>query len=493
MNRAGRSIAYHAVMKDNQGITRRDMFHAAAGGLAGLSWSATASAKDATGPATTQPSARPKNIIFLVSDGMSMGVPSLAEPFAKLHRGRPTRLWQLLRAGGTTLGWFDMTSANSLVTDSAAAATSWGGGQRVNNGAINVTPDGQRLEPIARRCQAAGKPVGLVTTTRITHATPAGFAAVHPNRHAEDAIATQYLGEVDVLLGGGRRHFDANQRSDGRDLRQVYAEAGYTVIDDRLALERYDNQSRCLGLFSDSHMPYVLDWRQDPQLQRAVPRLPAMTRCALNQLQGRSEGFLLQVEAGRVDHAAHANDAAAILHEQLEFDDAVAEALAFAEGDGETLVVVTSDHGNANPGLNGIGGGYVDTTASFKQVLKTTASFDQILPQLRELKSDQQTPAKVRKVVHQHTDIALSDAEATQLLNVLKDNGYDELNQQHHNLRGVLGQCLGNHHGIQWTGTSHTADLPMIAAVGPGQDAFAGLLRNTDAYDRLTELMNVSA
>src|SRR5690606_14792938 len=106
----------------------------------------------------------------------------------------------------------------SPVTDSAAAASAWGSGSRIFNWAMNMLPDGRALTPIAPLAKRAGRAVGLVTTTRITHATPAGFAAAAPSRNLEDDIAPQYLDVVDVLLGGGRRHFDSAQRRDKRDL-----------------------------------------------------------------------------------------------------------------------------------------------------------------------------------------------------------------------------------------------------------------------------------
>lgn len=100
----------------------------------------------------------PRNIIFMVADGMSLGVPTLAEPFSKLARGTSTNWWTLAASAEVSRGWFDMRSLDSLVTDSAAAASSWGSGARVSNGAVNVLLDGTRLTPIADVAPGLGRP-----------------------------------------------------------------------------------------------------------------------------------------------------------------------------------------------------------------------------------------------------------------------------------------------------------------------------------------------
>jgi alkaline phosphatase len=112
---------------------------------------------------------------------------------------------------------------------------------------------------------------------------------------------------------------------------------------------------KVLGLFYDSHLPYTIDHIHSDALKRTVPTLAEMTRKALEILGDAPNGFLLQVEGGRVDHAAHANDAASIMWDQLAFDDAVEVVYEFVAKRDDTLMIVTSDHGNANPGLNGMG------------------------------------------------------------------------------------------------------------------------------------------
>ena len=145
---------------------------------------------------------RAKNLIFLVVDGMGVGTYSLGHHWSLRNLGKPLNWVSLYSFPGIKRVVQDTASASSPVTDSAAAASAWGSGQRVVNGAINVDVNGASLTPLYSYAKAAGKVTGLVTTCRLTHATPAGFVANVPKRDMEDTIARQYLErKVDVLLG----------------------------------------------------------------------------------------------------------------------------------------------------------------------------------------------------------------------------------------------------------------------------------------------------
>ncbi|MCS7008968.1 MAG: alkaline phosphatase, partial [Chthoniobacterales bacterium] len=288
-----------------------------------------------------------KNIIFLVSDGMSAGVLGLAEQFLRMKTGRETNWCRLIRENRCVNGLMDTASLDSLVTDSAAASTAWGSGFRVRNGSINCLPDGTKLTPIAQIAKERGKRIGVVTTATVTHATPAGFAAITPNRDDEFLIASQYLGLVDVALGGGSYFFLPESRLDRKDLVRSFQEHGYTFVENREQLRAVpQNTSKMLGLFSSSHLPYRIDVEGNDFLVGRIPSLAEMTEIALRVLKN-SEGFLLQVEGARIDHAAHHNDIATLLREQLEFDQAIGVVLNFVAEYPDTLVIITTDHGNS--------------------------------------------------------------------------------------------------------------------------------------------------
>ena len=176
---------------------------------------------------------KPKGIVFCVSDGMSQGVLSMTEAFSKQLRGKGTAWWELMSGQKAVMGLMDTASATSMVTDSAAASSAWGGGKRVPNGKINVDVDGKHRESIGETVHKEGVKIGLVSTASITHATPAGFAATVPSRGQEDRIAEQYLNRVDVILGGGSKFFDKNGRKDKKDLAGEFAKANYEVVGSR--------------------------------------------------------------------------------------------------------------------------------------------------------------------------------------------------------------------------------------------------------------------
>ncbi|MCC6578816.1 MAG: alkaline phosphatase [Phycisphaeraceae bacterium] len=474
---------------------------AAAAGAAVLPWSSVRGEAMASVPAT-QPdrAATVHNVIFMVSDGMSMGVLSLAEMRRQMDGGSPTHWGQMLRDAGTEQGMYDTSSANSLVTDSAAAASAWASGRRVNNATLNILPSGEKRTPIGRLVRQSGRRLGLVSTTTITHATPAGFAAMVTHRDQEPTIAAQYLDEVgvDVLLGGGSKFFRPEGRDDRRDLLGDYRKAGYAVVQSAGELDAWRPGSggsggsggseggKLLGLFADSHVPFELDRRADVDVRTAVPTLARMTQRAIDALATGPKGFFLLVEGGRVDHAAHNNDAAAIIEEQLAFDDAIGVALAFARDRDDTLVVVTTDHGNSNPGLLGMGAEYLDSTNLFRQLRQVRRSFEWITQQIAARGNHANT---ITQIVAQATGMSLREPEAAALAASLNSQPVPELQQQHRTFVGLLGQMIANRTGVAFNGTAHTSDWAPLSAIGPRQEQFAGVHRNVDVFTCLTTIL----
>ncbi len=206
-----------------------------------------------------------------------------------------------------------------------------------------------------------------------------------------------------------------------------------------------------------------------------------MTKAALEVLEKNPNGFLLQVEGGRVDHAAHANDAGAIFPDQVAFDDAMEVVLDFVERNPDTLMVVTTDHGNSNPGLTGMGPGYTYSTLYFERLTKMKGSYDELNFRLGNM--GEMTIEKMKKAISDLMLIDLSDEEANDLVLAYTNVGVHEINVHHKNFTGILGQVLGNHTGIFWTGNTHTEDYAIILTKGAGQEMFTGLMKNTDAFE----------
>ena len=445
-------------------------------------------------------SAEVKNVIFMVADGMSPGVHPLAEEFSKMMRGGGTVWHELLAKPETVRGLFDMASLNSMVTDSSSASTSWSTGSRIFNAQVNVLPDGTKLTPIAHLVRSHGKRVGLVTTCTCTHATPAGFAAIEKKRDNEESIGDQYRAVCDIVLGGGLKFFDPKLRKDKKDALAEFRADGFTVCLNKTELAAAaPSAQKILGLFADGHLPFRVDHQENPILQSRVPTLAEMSKTAIEFLDKSSpNGFLLQLEGGRVDHGAHNNDAAAMLWDQLAFDDAVRVALDYAQRKGDTLVVLCTDHGNSNPGLFGVGAEYAESNQAFARLAGFKGSYVALARQFgQELeykvkKGDTlriPDPRDVQDMVKGLTALSLTQTEAWYICEGLARLGPVNINKQFEKLSGILGQVFSNHTGIGWIGSTHTSDYVITTAVGPGAGQFAGLVRNTDVFHKLTRLM----
>lgn len=463
-------------------IERRDWLKAA--GLASAA-SLLAGARASADPAGT-PAAKVRGVVFMVSDGMSPGVLTLAESYSRLTRKHGTQWWALLNEKKAARGLMDTASANSMVTDSAAASSAWGGGQRVNNGAINFTPDGKAMTPIAAILKTMDVRIGLVSTATITHATPAGFAASVAARKEEDDISPQYLERVDVLLGGGSGHFSAKDRADKRDLAGDFAKAGYGVVKDRNSMLEA-REEKLLGTFTRGHLPFSIDRDQNPAMAAAVPTLTEMTQAALGRFLASDKPFLLQVEGARIDHAAHLNDIAALLGDQLAFDDALAAVRVMIGSRDDILLVVTSDHGNSNPGLNGVGKSYDESTPHFARITEMTASHERIFAEWEKITGG--GSKQLTALVKRHLKFTLKADEASALARIIKKQSVLEWSEQLRKPEGLLGQFAGNHTGIGWTGTTHTSDPTLISALGPQSDRFTGMVKNSDVFGHLIEML----
>src|SRR5690606_7816483 len=160
-----------------------------------------------------------KNIIFMVSDGMSIGTLNMANLHLNRQFGHDGNWIKHYKENRVTSALMDTASANSIVTDSSAGSSSWGGGFRVNNGSLNVGPNGEKYKPILQKFKRVGKKVGCVTTVAITHATPAGFCVNSESRNSQASIADQYLDlQFDVMMGGGNQFFASDKRKDKKDM-----------------------------------------------------------------------------------------------------------------------------------------------------------------------------------------------------------------------------------------------------------------------------------
>lgn len=302
-----------------------------------------------------------KNVIIMIGDGMGFPQMTLARIEKSGENLSRYASVELAMDGMEHSGYVSTHSANSFVTDSAPAATAIATGVKTNNGvigqdatAIPKVRDGQNLTTILELAEKAGLSTGLVTTTRVTHATPAGFYAHVDNRDNESEIADQLVqSNVEVILGGGLQYFVGkndtgfpgieSKRNDNRTVLADFASRGYVCVFNGTAFDGIERNKteKLLGLFDGSHMLYELQREASTEKE---PSLAEMTVMATSILSKNPKGFFLMVEGGRIDHAGHERNQSHNVADTLAFDDAVKSALDFARQNNDTLVIVTADH-----------------------------------------------------------------------------------------------------------------------------------------------------
>lgn len=418
-----------------------------------------------------------KNIIFMVSDGMSTGTLNMADMYLNRKTGKGSNWLQLYKEQRINRALMDTASASSIVTDSSAGSSSWGGGFRVNNGSLNVGPNGEMHMPIWQKFKKAGKMAGCVTTVPITHATPAGFCVNSKSRNAQEDIAEQYLElGFDIMMGGGNNYFSADIRKDKKDVYAQYKAKGWQVARNRQEMMAADNSKPILGVFADDGLPYNIDRTNDKALTDSTPTLAEMAQKAIDRMKGNKNGFVLQIEAGKVDWGAHANDIGALLYDQVGFDEAIKVAIDFAAKDGETLVIITTDHGNANPGV--ISG--KEANDNFDSIQKYTHTNEWILNSIKP----GDTVAKVREIVESANATAISEEDAKTVLTY-----YDGLHKEEgglYNYKKVpfktFAQIQQKHNSVGWISMDHSADYVELAMFGPGSELLKPFVKNTDLH-----------
>lgn len=427
-----------------------------------------------------------KSIIFMVSDGMSTGTLNMASLMRRRKEGKLGHWMGLYEKNNVTRALMDTASASSMVTDSAAASSSWGGGKRVLNGSLNVNADGSFNTPILQKFKNAGKSVGCVTTVPITHATPAGFCVNSPKRSDMAGIALQYLDlRFDVMMGGGTEFFDAQKRADKQDVFGKFERSGFKVVKDRKAMHAIaaHEEKPILGVFHDDGLPYTLDRETDEELKVHIPSLAEMTKTAISKLKHNRQGFVLQVEGGKVDWAAHANDAPALIYDQLAFEEAVAEAIAFAEADKNTLVVITTDHGNANPGLF-YGSKANDNFDSLQHYTKTN---DWILNGVKPSTSSAQLIERIEAA----QGWVPSQEEAKELLShytLLDEGGLYNPRKLPFRQFAIIQE---KHTSVGWGAMDHSGDFVELAMFGPGKEMLKPFIKNYELHHFMLHVTGV--
>jgi alkaline phosphatase len=436
----------------------------------------------------------PKNVIFFLGDGMGMTTMTAARIYSVGEDG------QLTMDTLPETGFVKTFSNDAQVTDSAPSMAAYMTGVKMNNEVISMTANtqaydqtgaglggravnncstvsnnGSKVSTVLELAIAKGLSTGVVTTARLTHATPAATYAHICNRNAENDIASQAvpthanfntsLGKgVDVLMGGDSTYWQPKSgtmysgRSDNDNLITKMQSSGYTFVSDLASFNAAPTAAgtKLLGLFdqagSQGHMSYEAD--RDPTKE---PSISQMTTKAIDILSKNKNGYFLMVEAGRIDHALHDTNAKRALIDTVAFDDAIKAAIAKVDLK-NTLIVVTADHDHTLV-LNGYA----------KRTGKTTSSEAGVLGLVKDY-----VLGGITKDINQlgYSIISFGNGEnrpATRA--ALTDVSTSDLNYRQ---EAVIQTNAGSE-------THGGADV-FIGAIGNGAESIAGVIDNTEVF-----------
>ncbi len=433
-----------------------------------------------------------KNVILMIPDGTSSSILSLARWY---QFGTCAADNCRLAIDPLICGLVSTFNSDSPIGDSAPTGSTYATGVLSNNGFVATYPvssgkdkdlihvDSLRAyHPLFTLLEAAklqGKSTGLVVTSEFTHATPADFSAHTFNRDDKEAIAIQMVyNNLNVVFGGGLNYLDPTVRKDGMDLLNVLRSRNYklaTSVNQFKALLPTD--SLVFGLFANDYLPNNLD-----RIPTEVPSLAEMTRKAIKILSENPNGFFLMVEGSKIDWSAHTNDPIGTITEFLAFDEAVKEAISFANRDGNTAVVIAPDHGC---------GGITFGNSRSNDTYDVLPIQDLIQP-LRACKMTGEgiscmiktNPKDVEKIFFDYTSIRLTPEEIEEVF--VAANATDK-----YKLPTIVANIINKRTYVGFTTEGHTGEDVLLAVFHPGQYRPSGVITNRQLNQYISEILGI--
>ncbi|TMA11147.1 MAG: hypothetical protein E6J89_08595 [Deltaproteobacteria bacterium] len=441
--------------------------------------------------AASVPPPSPKYIFIFLSDGAGITHMEITRMYSRIIHNEGLNVVDKIMKQGS-IGLMTTHAANSLSTDSAAAATALASGCKAKIGAIGSCEDGTIPKTVLEIAKENGMRIGLITNSTLYDASPAAFAGHVPDRTLYGPIVDQYLKlEPDLLMGGGRDEFlprsqPGSRRKDDSDMIGAFVKRGYVYVADKNELARARG-AKVLGLFSLGEISFEIDRHGTNE-----PSVSDMTRAAIRRLEeGNRSGFVLFIEDEHVDSAAHLLDIASLIQEYREFDRAVGVGYEFyLRHPEETLILVTSDHE--------IGGlGFTQaleelSVVNRKRIAATEQDFKKIqsikisLKKAAEILGPNPTAEAVDQLMRDHFNGFIM---APDLKNMLLNKQVVARNLYTNPVVNCLGLMIANNIQAYWGTTAHTNQPVFVAALGVGSERFRGYQDNTDFAKHLFALL----
>lgn len=433
----------------------------------------------------------PKYIFLFLSDGAGMAHLEIARQYSRqIYNEDFVIIDKIVKEGA--LGVMTTHAADSLSTDSAAAATAMANGCKANIGALGMCADGTIPTSAMELARRRGMKLGVITNSMVYDSSPAAFLCHVPNRRDYPAILNRYL-ELDptVLLGGGKDQFlpksrPGGRRADDADMIAVFEKHGYLTVSNKPELEK-TSRTKVLGLFSERDMSFEIDRDKTTE-----PSVADMTRAAIRLLQGQSpSGFFAFIESENTDTASHLSDIASVIHDYREFDRAVGLAYEFyRKYPRETLILVISDHETGGLGFTQALKD-LSSTRNDNQVAATNADFKKIqsigisLRKATEILGRNPTPEAIDKLMHDHFPgftLAPEYKEAILKRRPLSRTLFTDP------VAHALGAMVANNVQAYWQTSTHTNKPVLVAALGVNAERFKGYYDNAEFGQKLKAL-----
>ena len=435
------------------------------------------------------PLGQAKSAVWIIGDGMGPGAMGMF--MQGVHHVDLAQYPQKVSAlenfiNASVTGVYFNNTYDTIVTDSAGAATQMAAGVLSRPGNIGVDHDGKTVTTLLEEALKEGKSVGIISDAYVTDATPAGFLSHVQNRKERYEIARQLVHSgAQVIMGGGLKYFT---KEENKKLLKEAKKLGWQVAENTKQLSKI-KKGRILGLFAEEGMPFYGDMEKYPQ----TPTLKEMTQKAIDVLSQNEKGFVLMVEAGKIDWALHDNEAGPSMWEMINLDETLSYVWNFAQQSGDTLVYLNADHETGMPAFHYrhldedsvkhksaqgemLYGGDTDYVnyPYYQKVFNHKKLLFYVYPEFKKLPKEQQTAETLQQMADEafggHIDLKLNGEVPD----------YEDLIEK-------TNEALG----LVWATGNHSSGMLLGVAYGPGAEEFSGVYHNTDIKGKFEKALGL--